>query len=29
VLDGDAAENGDLRPGMSVQPSIDTKNDRS
>ncbi|MBB3133105.1 membrane fusion protein (multidrug efflux system) [Rhizobium pisi] len=29
VLDGDAAANGDLRPGMSVQPSIDTKNDRS
>ncbi|AHG48659.1 hemolysin secretion protein D (plasmid) [Rhizobium leguminosarum bv. trifolii CB782] len=29
VLDGDAAMSGDLRPGMSVQPSIDTKNDRS
>ncbi|MFW8642538.1 HlyD family secretion protein [Rhizobium beringeri] len=29
VLDGDAAANGDLRPGMSVQPSINTKNDRS
>ncbi|EJC83975.1 multidrug resistance efflux pump [Rhizobium leguminosarum bv. trifolii WSM2297] len=29
VLDGDAALSGDLRPGMSVQPSIDTKNDRS
>ena len=27
VLDGDAAEKGDLRPGMSVQPSIDTKVD--
>jgi membrane fusion protein (multidrug efflux system) len=27
VLDGDAAEKGDLRPGMSVQPSIDTKAD--
>ncbi|MGO8023569.1 HlyD family secretion protein [Rhizobium leguminosarum] len=29
VLDGDAAANGDLRPGMSVQPDINTKNDRS
>jgi len=30
VLDGDAAAaNGDLRPGMSVQPSIDTKVDAS
>lgn len=27
VLDGDAAEKGDLRPGMSVQPSIDIKAD--
>src|SRR5689334_21993841 len=27
ALDGDAAEKGDLRPGMSVQPSIDTKVD--
>ena len=27
VLDGDAAEKGDLRPGMSVQPNIDTKVD--
>ncbi|MBB4237356.1 HlyD family secretion protein [Rhizobium esperanzae] len=27
VLDGDAAVSGDLRPGMSVQPSIDTKAD--
>lgn len=27
ILDGDAAEKGDLRPGMSVQPSIDTKAD--
>ena len=25
VLDGDSAAAGDLRPGMSVQPSIDTK----
>ncbi|MBB3659050.1 membrane fusion protein (multidrug efflux system) [Rhizobium sp. BK650] len=27
VLDGNAAEKDDLRPGMSVQPSIDTKAD--
>ncbi|MBB3593142.1 membrane fusion protein (multidrug efflux system) [Rhizobium sp. BK529] len=27
VLDGDATEKDDLRPGMSVQPSIDTKAD--
>ncbi|WP_454850878.1 HlyD family secretion protein [Rhizobium binxianense] len=27
VLDGDAAQKGDLRPGMSVQPSIDTRVD--
>jgi len=28
VLDGGTAESGDLRPGMSVQPSIDTKGNR-
>jgi membrane fusion protein, multidrug efflux system len=28
VLDGGTAESGDLRPGMSVQPSIDTKDNR-
>jgi len=27
ILDGNASEKGDLRPGMSVQPSIDTKAD--
>lgn len=27
VLDGDSAAAGDLRPGMSVQPSIDTNHD--
>jgi membrane fusion protein (multidrug efflux system) len=27
VLDGEVAKKGDLRPGMSVQPSIDTKAD--
>jgi membrane fusion protein (multidrug efflux system) len=27
VLDADSAAAGDLRPGMSVQPSIDTKTD--
>ncbi|MEZ2131797.1 MULTISPECIES: HlyD family secretion protein [unclassified Sinorhizobium] len=27
TLDGDAAATGDLRPGMSVQPSIDTRSD--
>lgn len=27
VLDGDSAASGDLRPGMSVQPSIGTKTD--
>lgn len=27
ILDGDAAATGDLRPGMSVQPSIDTRSD--
>ncbi|SON55390.1 Multidrug resistance protein MdtN [Hartmannibacter diazotrophicus] len=29
VLDGDSAASGDLRPGMSVQPSIDTKDSKN